>query len=80
LADVTVYTRTPCVQCNATKRHLDRIGVDYDVIDVTNSAEDAQYLTDQGFMQAPVVEVRDGDGVVVDSWSGFVPDKLDTLA
>lgn len=79
MAEVTVYTRTPCVQCNATKRHLDKRKIDYSVVDVTNSVEDSQYLVDQGFMEAPVVEVRDEDGVVVDSWSGFVPDKLDTL-
>ena len=36
---VTVYTKPACVQCNATYKALDKQGVAYDVIDITESPE-----------------------------------------
>src|SRR5690349_21933047 len=30
---ITVYTKPACVQCNATYRALDKVGVDYQVVD-----------------------------------------------
>jgi len=62
------------MQCNATKKALDRAGLDYEVVDISLDPAAREYVLSLGYMQAPVVEV-DGD-----HWSGFRPDKIKTLA
>lgn len=70
---VTVYTKPACVQCNATYRALDKRGVAYDVVDVTEDAAALERIKELGYLQAPVVITED------DHWSGFRPDKIATL-
>src|SRR6478609_7613778 len=36
---ITVYSKPACVQCDATYRALDRKGVEYSVVDITQDAE-----------------------------------------
>ncbi|MCP3425838.1 glutaredoxin-like protein NrdH [Rothia sp. AR01] len=67
---ITVYTKTSCVQCNATYRALDKRGVAYDVVDVTEDAQALEHIKALGYMQAPVVVTES------DHWSGFRPDKI----
>lgn len=71
---VTVYTKNNCVQCDATKRHLDKLGVEYDTVNISTDAEALDKLIELGYRSAPVVVTND------DSWAGYVPDKLDKLA
>ena len=73
--DITVYTKPACVQCNATKRHLDKAGVEYLTVDISQDADAFDYVTrDLGHRAAPVV-VANIRGVKID-WSGFNPDML----
>lgn len=71
---VTVYTKPACVQCNATYRALDKNGVEYTSVDVSQDAEALEHVRALGYMQAPVVVTED------DHWSGFRPDKISALA
>lgn len=71
---VTVYTKPSCVQCNATYRALDKKGIPYNSLDITQDEEALTRLKALGFQQAPVVEAPTG------SWSGFNPGKIDELA
>jgi glutaredoxin-like protein NrdH len=71
---VTVFTKANCVQCEATKRHLDKIEVAYEVVDITNDIAALDRLISLGYRSAPVVLAG------TDSWAGYVPDKLDKLA
>lgn len=71
---VTVYTKPSCVQCNATYRALDSKGVNYEVVDLTTNPEALEYTKSLGYLQAPVVVTPE------DHWSGFRPDKIDTLS
>lgn len=71
---VTVYTKPACVQCNATYRALDKKGIGYRTVDVSQDPEALEQLKALGYMQAPVV-VTDND-----HWSGFRPDKIENLA
>lgn len=32
---VTIYTKPACMQCNATHRALDKAGIDYTTVDIT---------------------------------------------
>ncbi|GAA1108206.1 MULTISPECIES: glutaredoxin-like protein NrdH [Nesterenkonia] len=71
---VTVYTKPACVQCNATYRALDKNGVTYETVDITQDPEALERLRGLGYMQAPVVITE------ADHWSGFRPDKISELA
>jgi len=70
---VTVYTKPACVQCNATYRALDKKGIEYKKVDISQDAAALERIRELGFMQAPVV-ITDND-----SWSGFRPDKIDEI-
>lgn len=71
---VTVYTKPSCVQCNATYRALDKKGIEYNKVDISQDAAALERVRNLGYMQAPVV-ITDND-----HWSGFRPDKIETLA
>lgn len=69
-SEITVYTKPSCVQCNATYRALDKMGVSYRTVDISTDAQALDYVRSLGHMQAPVVVTAD------DHWSGFRPDKI----
>lgn len=71
---ITVYSKPHCVQCDATYRALNKNGLDYEIIDVTEDAEALQTIKALGYVQAPVVFANG------DHWSGFRPDKIKALA
>ncbi len=71
---VTVYTKPACVQCNATYKALQKQGIEYDVVDITEVPEARDYVTGLGYLQAPVVVAGDNH------WSGFRPDRIKALA
>lgn len=70
-AEVTVYTTPECVGCAATKRALDKAGVEYEEIPLQEHPDLIQQFKKQGLAQAPIVETKDGD-----RWAGFNPGKL----
>ncbi|MCL2533373.1 MAG: redoxin NrdH [Nocardiaceae bacterium] len=70
---ITVYTKPACVQCNATYRALDKAGLEYDVVDISENPEARDYVMALGYLQAPVVVAGD------DHWSGFRPDRIKDL-
>ena len=57
------------MQCNATKKALDRAGLDYEVVDISLDPAAREYVLSLGYMQAPVVEV-----------DGFRPERISSLA
>ena len=57
---IKLFTKPACMQCNATKKALDRAGLDYEVVDISLDPAAREYVLSLGYMQAPVVEV-DGD-------------------
>lgn len=71
---VTVYTKPNCVQCDATKRTMDKLGIKYSTVDITVDTEAYDMIVSKGFQAAPVVITDD------DAWSGFNPDKISGLA
>lgn len=70
----TVYTKPACVQCEQTKKLLDRNGVEYNVVDITKDQEAFEKIVAMGFQAAPVVISGN------DSWAGFQPDKINAIA
>ena len=68
------------MQCGASSRMLQKHEIEYDYLDVGVDADALEFTKGLGYMQAPVLVIRDQDGGIVDSWSGFNPDKLKALA
>lgn len=71
---ITVYTKPSCVQCNATYRALDREGLAYEIVDLTQDETALEKVKALGYQQAPIVIAGE------DHWSGFRPDKISALA
>ncbi|MGP4978481.1 glutaredoxin domain-containing protein [Brachybacterium tyrofermentans] len=69
--EVTLYTTPECVGCAATKRTLDKAGVEYEEVPLQEHPDLVQQFKRQGLAQAPIVETKDGE-----RWSGFNPKKL----
>ncbi|MFN3067484.1 glutaredoxin-like protein NrdH [Serratia sp. J2] len=71
---IIIYTKPDCVQCNATYRALDRQGINYRVVDLTQDQQALNHVKSLGYQQVPVIIAGD------DHWSGFRPDKIGALA
>lgn len=71
--NITVYSKPLCVQCDATKRALNKAGIRYEVVDVTENPDALAKIKALGYAQAPVVITSD------DHWSGFRPDRIKAL-
>jgi glutaredoxin-like protein NrdH len=69
-----VYTKDNCVQCDATKRMMDKLGVPYDTVDITDNPEELDKLIALGYRAAPVVITESGE-----SWAGFNPAKIEGI-
>lgn len=73
MMSVTVYAKPACVQCNATKKRLTKLGIDFETVDITKDDEARARIMNLGYIAAPVVEVGD------EHWSGYRPDKIDSI-
>ena len=71
---ITVYTKPSCQACKATYRQLEKVGVDYRVVDITEDQEAMEYVQSLGYKAAPVVVAGE------DSWDGYRPDRIQKLA
>ena len=50
MSPITVYTKPACMQCTATFKALDKSGVDYREIDVTQNADAREYVMSLGYL------------------------------
>ncbi|NKW11365.1 glutaredoxin-like protein NrdH [Ochrobactrum tritici] len=74
MSSVILYTKPACPQCSATKRALEKLGVEYSLIDVTKDDDAYALVAGLGYRQAPVVVAGEMH------WSGFRPDMISSLA
>lgn len=70
---ITLYTKPACVQCTATKRALDKAGLEYNTVDISLDDEARDYVMAMGHLQAPVIVAGD------ENWSGYRPDRIRAL-
>jgi glutaredoxin-like protein NrdH len=70
---ITVYTKPACVQCDATKRHLAKLNLEFETVDITQDQDALDKILALGFKAAPVV-ITDSE-----SWAGYQPDKINGL-
>ncbi|MDR1392826.1 MAG: glutaredoxin-like protein NrdH [Bifidobacteriaceae bacterium] len=71
---VTVYSQPACPQCHATYRALERAGIAYSVVNLSDAVPSLEYVRSLGYLQAPVVVAGS------EHWSGFRPDRIAALA
>lgn len=71
---LTVHTRPSCAACRLTIRRLEREAVTYRSVDAAGHLDHLRAL---GISQAPGVTLTRPDGVVLDAWGGWRPDRLD---
>jgi glutaredoxin-like protein NrdH len=57
-----------------TKRYMDKNGIEYTTVDITQDPDALDMILGMGFSAAPVVISEKG------SWAGFQPDKINLLA
>lgn len=69
---VDVYTKPACGACVATKKHLDKRGIEYTERPISYNAVSMARAAD--IAAAPIIAV---DGVP--AWGGYRPDRIDAL-
>jgi glutaredoxin-like protein NrdH len=67
---ITVYTKPACEQCHATEKALDKAGLAYELVDLTEDSTARDFVMSLGYTSAPVV-IAGGQ-----HWSGFRPDRI----
>lgn len=68
---IRVYSKTNCIQCRMTKKELEKLGIEYEEINIEQSSEAESTVRDLGALAAPVVVRPDG------TWfGGFRPDLV----
>lgn len=75
--EITVYTKRNCQACEATKKAMDRLGIDYELVDISNNQRIATFLRDEGHKSLPVVFVDYEE--TTEAWCGFRPDLIKQL-
>ena len=70
---VTVYSKSDCVQCDMTKRLMEREGIAYTEINIEEDYGALMKVKELGYMAAPVVIAGN------EHWSGFRPERVKGL-
>lgn len=73
MSEITVYSAPACQGCILTKKMLDKRGVAFSTVDVSDDPEALEIIRALGYASAPVVVSGDTH------FSGFRPDALDQL-
>jgi len=71
---VIVWSKKPCVQCNAVKRALKAGGVEFEERNLPDYPEQLERFKADGHMGAPVVEAAG-----LETFAGFDPDAVKAI-
>jgi len=66
----TLFSKNDCVNCDATKADLDKLEVEYSVVNISENPEYIDQLRALGFRGAPVMVTPKG------AWAGYKPEKI----
>lgn len=70
---VTIYTLPACVQCDTSKRMMNRLGIEYEEIDMSKDEAAVEYVKELGYTAAPIIV----NGST--HWSGFRMEMINGL-
>ena len=71
--NITIWVKPSCVQCDATKRALNKHGITYTTRDLTANPGQVEAFKNAGYTTAPIVVTSHG------TWAGFQPSLIKTL-
>lgn len=77
---IIVYTKPNCSGCHATKTWAKAKGINIKEVDISSDDTLREEALSTGFTQLPIVTVKDDDGEIIASWSGFHPHRLEAAA
>ena len=84
MSEITVYTKPACEACKATFRTLNKAGISYQVVDITEDATARDFVMSLGHLQAPVVVTGDthfrASGLTASKRSPPDPDNREDLS
>lgn len=75
---VTLFTQPGCGPCMATKRHLDKLGIQHTVVDIRQDETAGNMLAARGFTGTPVVIADTSEGER--SWQDYRPADIAALS
>ena len=70
---VVIYTLPSCVQCDTSKRMMNRLGIEYKEIDMSKDEAAVEYVKELGYTAAPIIV----NGTT--HWSGFRMEMINGL-
>lgn len=78
---ITVYSKPACVACDATYRKLDKHGIEYTSVNISEDTDALNFVRglDPSYAAAPVVLVEFKDGTSA-HWSGYRPQHIENLS
>lgn len=78
---ITVYSKPACVACDATYRKLDKHGIEYTSVNISEDPDALNFVRglDPSYAAAPVVLVEFKDGTSA-HWSGYRPQHIENLS
>lgn len=71
---IVVYSKAGCGQCQFTKKHLNKLGIDFIEKNITKQPEWAEEVKALGFFSLPVVHIEGEE-----PFNGFHPERLNRL-
>lgn len=78
--NITVYTKSNCIQCVQSKKLLDKLGLEYQTVDIEDDEQSYDYIVNRlGYRAAPVIIVIDDEEETAEHWSGYNPEKIKGL-
>lgn len=72
-AEVTIYTKSACPNCDKSKALMKKLDIEYTEISLEEDPAVLEFIKSEGFMAAPVIMTAD------DAWSGFDAAKIQAL-
>lgn len=71
---ITVYSKSNCMQCEFTKKHLRDNNIPFKEVNVYEDEKALNHVKELGFQSMPVVEIQGQE-----PFFGFRPERLDKL-
>lgn len=75
---VTLFTQPSCGPCMATKRHLEKVGIQHDVVNIQVDTAAGAMLKARGFTGTPVVIAMTPQGER--AWQDYQPERIAALS
>lgn len=73
MMEIVIWEKPNCVQCESTKRVMQKMGIQFKVRRLDRSPKAIERFLELGLTAAPIVETDDR------RWSGFRLDKIKSL-